>query len=166
MSDTTEDTVTLKPKRNLVTGYKDTTFVYAIFLTPNGKGYGCFAIKKGDVHNSFLVGASYCHPNDRRSFRKKIARDIAVGRAANKFTFDPELNLDSLHVVSHAITAKTGSIDMPSWAERAYDVGSFSYKLSLDRYSERQLLTKLIKEDSDVAKDFLFWVADLYKQTN
>ena len=160
MSDTekTEEKVV----KNYVTGKKEVTYVYAIFLTPFGKGYGCYAIKSTDKPNTFLVGASYCHPSDRKNFRKKLGRDIAIGRATTEYSFDPELKVDTINIITHVLR----NAEMPYWAERAYNIGSFSFKLSADRYNNTKLLEKLIEADFVVESGFLTWTLQLLKQHN
>ena len=155
---------TNKTKGNIVTGRKDVVYVYAIFLTPNGKGYGCFAIKKTEELNKFLVGASYCHPSDSNKFSKSLARDIALGRATKEYIFDLELKLDSIFIAKNAISG-TDQIEMPYWAEKAYDVGSFCFKLSNDKYSASQLLEKMIEEDVDIESGYLKWTLQLLRHS-
>jgi len=149
MSDKVKDTVL---------GGKDVNYVYAIFVTPAGKGYGCFAIKRTDNPNSFLVGASYCHPSDRNRFRKKIARNMAAGRANKAVSFDKELKLDSINVVDHMLYSD--KLPMPSWANRAYNIGSFTYRLRADQHSTSSLLQQLFADDANVAKSFVVWATN------
>jgi len=141
--------------KDSVTGNKNVNYVYTIFITPAGKGYGCFSIKKTDVQNKYLVGASFCHPSDKTKFKKKIAREMAVGRANEAVSFDKDLKLDTINVIEHMLSSK--KIKMPSWANRAYNIGSFTYKLKADQYNVNSLLKILFKDNNDIMNDFVSW---------
>ena len=155
----------MKELKSNVTCGKDVVFTYIIYLTPFGKGYGCFAIKKTEDYNKFLVGASFCHPSDRNKFRKDISRNIALGRATKEFSFDEELKLDTLFVVNYLLY--NYKIDyVPYWAEKSYDIGTYFHKLSNDNYNEEKFLNKICKKDKKIETNYLKWAIKLLKNKN
>lgn len=135
---------------------KDVAYVYTILLTPMGKGYGCFAIKRTNEENKFLIGAAYCHPSDRNKFRKRIARKISSARTNTEFVLDPDTKLDYLYIVRKSI--ESGDLFMPSWAKKAYNAGTFTFGLSSNMYGNKQLLNKIVEQDKTTEKLFVDWV--------
>jgi len=122
-----------------------------ILLTVEGKGYGCFAIRKiGNVAGNFVVSASYCHPADRHLFMKSAAREVAVqmmdnprvkrlrqlgkvGQVPKVFVTveqDEKGNFDNTKIVEQALKQ---NLFMPAWARKAYNKKLFYCGLRNDR---------------------------------
>ena len=98
-------------------------YTYVLFLTPEGKGYGCFAIKKL-AFNKYQVAGSFCSPYDRKRFSKPKARLIATNRLLSgnsvEITTDSELEL-----TTHGIIAKIKQdmlLSIPGWAKMAFEL--------------------------------------------
>lgn len=112
-------------------------FAYMIFVTPNGKGYGCFAIKKLG-RNMFSVAASFCSPFDVLKFDKNKARMIAKNRLGSDNTkvdikIDDAFN-DDFQTIHHILFEST-DMDFPNWAVRAYLDGAYYLTLRNDNMS-------------------------------
>lgn len=99
-------------------------YTYMIFVTPRGKGYGCFAIKSLEK-NSFRVAASFCHPADASRFNKKKARLIANNRLNDKDCYvDISADTDDPKELLKVIFNLT-NLNIPNWAYNAYYVGAY-----------------------------------------
>lgn len=125
-------------------------FAYIIFITPQGKGYGCFAIKKL-AHNTFKVAASFCSPKDSNHFDKKKARIIATNRLKTEGCFidvslDDDIK-DDFATMHHKIF--NSEMNMPYWAIDAYTDEAYSLTLLESNKSFYQLV-----EEFDLAQDF------------
>ena len=121
---------------------KMTKYMYMLFLTPSGKGYGCFAIDKLAT-NKFKVAASFCSPHDRKKFSKKQARDMALGRL-HKSGVEVELDTEEkknilLQVVEEAIQTECF---VPKWVVQSLCMNAFSVSLSYDCLSYEDLLAQ------------------------
>jgi hypothetical protein len=118
-------------------------YTYMIFITPQGKGYGCFAIEQ--VNDSeYKLAASFCHPNDRKLFSKALAREIAarnltkVGDGKQPYqlySIDKDVGVDNKTVIYKAIEDGENPFPLPSWAKRAYVRDAYAFSLSLDNQS-------------------------------
>jgi hypothetical protein len=124
-------------------------YMYYIFVTPLGKGYGCFSIKNTEAPGVFEVSSSFCHPTDRKLFRKSIARRAAdahrdrpretrieklslMGKKTKVLVNvapDEKGNFDTPTIVEEAIQQ---GVDMRSWAMAAYKRGLFYKTLKND----------------------------------
>ncbi len=131
-----------------------TKYMYMLFLTPAGKGYGCFAIDKLAT-DKFKVAASFCSPFDRKKFNKKQARNMAFGRL-NKSGVEVVLEADDkknilLQVVEEAMQT---ALLVPKWAVQAICMNAFSVSLSNDHLSYEDLLAKfsLVEDGGDDAQ--------------
>ncbi len=115
----------------------DVGFIYVIFITPIGKGYGCFAIEtKGN--NSFRVAASFCHPDDRAVFSKKKARELASERLAESnfdYSFNEEVTVEYSGIVIRAFADPHNPIQTPSWVREAFSTDAFIFTLRADNNS-------------------------------
>jgi hypothetical protein len=155
-----------KPGKDNLTGKRDVVFVYQIYLTPIGKGYGCFALKRNSKDSSsYLVGASFCHPLDGSRFNKKIAREKALSRISSEkeFVLDRE-EKNTTYIVGNILKKTACLIEyIPLWAKNAYDFGLYVYKLELDNMSKDALLKEVIKYDKTIREKYLRWVAHNYE---
>jgi len=125
-------------------------FAYMIFITPQGKGYGCFAIKKL-AHNTFKVAASFCSPKDANKFDKRKARKIAGNRLNTEGCFidlslDDDIK-DEFKTMHHKIF--DSEMNIPNWAETAYADEAYSLTLLESNKSFYQLV-----EEFDLAQEF------------
>jgi len=128
-------------------GIRDTNYCYVLFVTPSGKGYGCFSINVNG-ENSYEVAASFCHPADRNKFSKKIARAKADAKIQKKrgitYEFDRELKVnDCKAIVMHALKNDYNPIDQPSWVRKALEIEAFCMTLSSDSASHIDLIDEL-----------------------
>jgi len=115
------------------------------------------AIHPLEAPGVFEVSSSFCHPTDRKMFRKNIARDSAdahrdrprakrVAQAAEmgkavKVTLslppDDKGNVDTALIVEAAIAA---GVEMRSWAAAAYKRGLFYKTLRNDKMTWAQMV--------------------------
>ena len=134
-------------------------YLYMIFVTPLGKGYGCFAIKRNG--DNYTVSSSYCHPTDRKLFRKEVARDKAckmmlaprrkrlealdsVGAKPSVTVVfskeSPQQNIENATIVNAALEQR---LMMPSWAKRAYNLHHFTCGLTKDNMTWNKLVAEV-----------------------
>jgi len=132
-------------------------FAYVIYLTPFGKGYGCFALKELSKNN-FRVSTTFCSPRDRKNFDKAKARKVALGRLnSDDYAMEVSLDEDILPKVGifTLIYAKffkdleklPGSV--PQWAIDANDMSAFSLTLREDNVPFIDLV-----DDMDLSSTF------------
>ena len=102
-------------------------FMYAIFLTPSGKNYGCFAFDKSDLSNGEVrIAASFCNPDDRKEFSKKEARKVAESRLS-----------------------KDESVFLLDSKEFMYELGDVDNEHLLDLYLDKNLDYTLLSDLTD-----------------
>lgn len=159
-----------------------TQYAYYIYLTPMGKGYGCYSIKeefKTDECVTFSVTASYCHPDDRKNFSKSVARKVADSRRElirnNRVSNLKKVGQVSIVTLSVPLDRKedTGFIvdnallnglEIRMWAAKAYSSNLYFKTLKLDNLSWYGLVVKMIfdkvkalnlseENEDDVMKD-------------
>lgn len=107
-----------------------TNFSYGLFRTNNGKGYGCFAIQRV-TDTTYLVAGSFCSPEDRPKFSKKLARKVAEQRL-NSSEWGAEIECKSNNfnelIESYLVLVPRS----PGWAYKAYRNGNYSHTLTSD----------------------------------
>jgi len=130
---------------------KRVQYMYMIFVTAMGKGYGCFAIQPVEgCPTKFNVTASYCHPNDRSKFCKTYARNKAsrcfdprpkaIARAnelnekLNVIVDMPPLEEDKrdYNTIDIVKIALANGLNIRSWAEQAMRRGLYYVTLEKD----------------------------------
>ena len=66
----------------------NTRVTFAIFATPKGKGYGCFAIHRDLESNKYVIASAFCYPQDAKLFSKaQLAKQALKNLADNVKTF-------------------------------------------------------------------------------
>ena len=102
-------------------------YMYAIFLTPSGKNYGCFAFDKSNLSNGEVrVGASFCDKDDRKHFSKKEAKKVAESRLS-----------------------KDEAVYLLDSKEFMYEMGDVDNSDLLDLYLEKNLEFTLLSDLTD-----------------
>ena len=138
-------------------------YVYMIFVTAMGKGYGCFAIQKQEKPNTFIVSSSYCNPIDQKKFNKTIAKGKAIQnliprkRAMQKaeelnmnlnvlveLPVDEKSNYDATAIVRAALE---NGLHIPSWAKQSYKRNYHFFTLNKDCNSWFALIKLLDARD-------------------
>ncbi len=118
-----------------------TKFTYAIFATPKGKGYACFAINREKGSYEYKVAASFCNPVDKKLFSKKLAKLYAATKVSandvNTSTVVTSEENDFAQIMTIAINQLT---NVPNWAKRAGANGFAYHTLKYDMYSAEQLI--------------------------
>lgn len=143
---------------------------YAIFPTPSGKGYGCFAFEE-TKKNTFKIAVSFCHPLDRVKFSKNIARRRAASRllhddqcATVTMTVENGKKLEFEKLIEQFIVEH--SEFLPSWAWRSFNNKLWSFTLYQDNLSFTDVLDRVLinqAEKKEVDFDFADIAADLIK---
>ena len=141
---------------------------YAIFPTPFGKGYGCFAITK-KAEGEYCVSPSYCHPNDRVKFSKSKARLTAIARMdspayAGNVKIVVQLDKDGKPqdiTMEEIVTEYLNNYCAPSWADHSFNIGLWRFTLKLDNYNFFDYVDLLMNEagadTTVVAMDLINW---------
>ena len=138
-------------------------YAYVILITPTGKGYACYAIKKL-AKNSFSVAASYCSPKDAKHFNKNKSRLIAKSRLNDEnscITIELEEGEDDCFKTIHSKVISNHTFNMPTWAWTAYFNGAYSLSLRKNNQSFYQFV-----EQMELAPDFFRWFHQLYVEYN
>ena len=109
-------------------------FAYMIFVTPYGKGYGCFAIQQPEA-GKYKVASSFCSTWDANKFNKKKARMIALNRLKTpgsfiEFELDKELK-DDFRTLQNIIFKS--DMNIPGWAYNAHDYDAYYFTLKENR---------------------------------
>jgi len=112
---------------------------YAIFATPQGKGYGCFAIRHNKGEKKYIVAASFCHPSDRKVFSKKEARMKALSRLNSK-QWVVELESENHNFAEIIKLAMESSSKTPSWASKTLKNKHYFHTLAEDRFTSQALI--------------------------
>ena len=111
-------------------------FMYVIFLTTKGKGYGCYAVEKRT--DCYAVGASFCNPIDRGKFSKRLARTISGGRIGQTTVRFAELpdkpTMQAIVCVAMNNFSSSSYKSVPRWAMKCYN--EHNYYCTLRRDSE------------------------------
>lgn len=124
-------------------------FRYVQFETPQGIGYGCFAIHwtREEGRITYRIGSAFCSPKD--SFSKSLARTIATGRATNNFHFGtiPSgetgfiTHKDFENILTDMFSADPNRVDfgdfgvIPNWARKAFARGRYFFTMKKTRVS-------------------------------
>lgn len=108
---------------------------YVQFTTPQGIGYGCFFFSwhREDKWLRYKISVSFCSPKDQ--FSKELARKIATGRYAKIFQLGSTtckntgyVSDDEFNNILNDLFYRPGMV-MPTWAQRAFDKGKYSFSL-------------------------------------
>lgn len=140
-------------------------FMYVIFLTAFGKGYGCFAFDKANISSGEVrVAASFCNPNDRSLFNKEDARVLAKNRLSKDeailfLEYDTEYGYDfdnetiaSLYFEKNMpwligdvkpISTASTIADIPKWVQKCIVRNAYSFTLKEDCFSLERLADSL-----------------------
>ena len=160
---------TIMAKKNETKVASNVRVAYAIFPTPFGKGYGCFAIRKND-DGTFSIAPTYCHPNDRVKFSKPKARTTAVARL-NSISFTGNVKFD-VPVAKEGDKAQEVSLEdivmkylesylPPSWVRKSFDMGLWCFTLKFDNLTFEGYVEKLMNDAGtdplDVAMALVSW---------
>ena len=130
---------------------KTMEFMYVIFLTAWGKGYGCFAIDKSDFQNGEVrIAASFCNPNDRHSFSKEQARKLAEDKFSNldsdfvlSLVFDPNDDKEDFESNEELAEMYFEWAQLPKWVKKCVDRNAILFTLKEDNCSLEQLASDL-----------------------
>ena len=128
----------------------DTRFTYAIFVTNEGKGYGCFAIRKEHGTNNYKVAGSFCNPIGKCNpakdifFSKEKARQSSMERLNSDWvlTIQNENN-DYGEIIASYLSSCTL---VPVWAKNAYNRKRVVHTLEMDNLNVAQLNKKIISD--------------------
>lgn len=129
---------------------------YVQFETPQGIGYGCFAVgwsREGE-ELTFRVGSAFCSPKD--SFSKELARTIAQGRSTTNFQFGKIFSKETGYVSDKDFGLilseifKNNFTVIPGWARRSFNRGKYFLTLRATRVSSGDL--KAWKEAAEKAE--------------
>lgn len=130
-----------------------TNFSYMIFVTPFGKAYGCFAIRKISK-DLFRIAASFVSPVNSKNWKKKISRDIVSGRLEKEdhyieLPMHEDWSDEFSKYYSVLFTDYCFKLKIPNWAINCY-------------YNDAYCLS--LKEDNLPFKDMVYNknLADLY----
>lgn len=115
-----------------------TKYTYAIFATPKGKGYACFAINREKGSLEYRVAASFCHPLDKKIFSKKIAKIYAATKLSTTggVAINNEKN-SFCEILGQIIPLLPNT---PKWAKKAFDNSYVFHTLKLDNFKSIDLI--------------------------
>jgi hypothetical protein len=128
---------------------KTMEYMYCVFLTAFGKGYGCFVIDKTDFQNGEIrMAASFCNPNDRYSFSKEQARKLAESKLSDPafvFTlcFDQNDDVEDLESNEELADMYFEAVALPKWVQRCVDRNAVLFTLKQENLSLEQLASEL-----------------------
>lgn len=128
-------------------------YAYVLILTPKGKAYACFAVKKFG-HNIYKAGCSFCSAVDRPNFDKKISRSLAKERLEKEIDIvtisfdDTKKSISMTDIVDSIIFSE--ELIAPNWAYKAFDYDLMFYTLNYDNLSLKEILI-----EEDCSEDYL-----------
>ena len=114
-------------------------FTYAIFPTPKGKTYGCFAIERQSENQYKVSVALFAYNADRQMFSKKGLRLIAKNRL-NSQDFCVVVDSDKNNYRNIVVAACKKLPNIAPYIVQNIEDGHFEHTLSTDRLSGKQLI--------------------------
>lgn len=130
-------------------------YAYVIFVTPYGKGYGCFAIKAEETTEyninkpkMYSIASAFHAPMNFetgkvKQFDKTSLRRIATQRLQNLHTIDISLSTPYPTIKELLDAALVEMQTLPSWAERAYFDRHYFLTLKNSNMNWIQMVDKL-----------------------